>query len=471
MRGMRAHWSSRLAFILAASGSAVGLGNMWKFPYITGVNGGGAFVLIYLGCIALVGLPIFIAELYIGQQGQHNVVQSFEEVDRKGTPWRFVGWMGLLSAVFILSFYSVVGGWILEFQYLAMKGEFQKQALEELSGLFDGLIASPERQIMWHSIFMVLVFGICAGGVKSGLERWNKILMPSLICLLLGSLVYATSFSGFDRAIEFLFSWNTSQLTPEGVLEAVGHSFFTLSLGMGAIITYGSYLDKKESLVKTAIAVAFLDTAVALLAGVLIFSVVFTFDGIEPGQGAGLMFSTLPPLLAQLPGAYFVSLAFFSLVAFAALTSAVSLLEVIVAYWEERFKMARWKACALWAGVIYVFGLLSALSYNSLSSISIFGLSILDFLDQLTSRYMLPIGGMLIALFFGFRIGKKAVKKIFGDGDVRGSVLLFLSRFLAPLAVALIVVNFVYQSLKPEVPTAVEPESQQEESIEAQESP
>ena len=307
---LRAHWSGRLAFILAAAGSAVGLGNIWKFPYITGTNGGGAFVLIYLLCIAVVGVPIFIAELYIGQKSQANVVESFNVVAKKKTAWRSTGWLGLISAVLILSFYSVVGGWVLDFLFRSVSGEFLVETESEIQSTLGILFQSPVRQLILHFFFMALCVLIVFRGVQKGLERWNKILMPGLLILLLLMFVYSIWLDGFSKSLAFLFAPDFSALTPAGVLEAVGHAFFTLSLGMGAIITYGSYLKVSERVVPTALAVAGLDTLVALISGLIIFAVVFSFD-MEAKAGPTLMFQTLPVLFAKLPAAYWISLFFF----------------------------------------------------------------------------------------------------------------------------------------------------------------
>jgi len=444
----RAHWTNRLAFILAASGSAVGLGNIWKFPYITGTNGGGAFVLVYLVCIALVGIPIFIAELYIGQSSQKSVVESFEVLDRKNSPWKSIGWLGLAAAFLILSFYSVVGGWVFDFEYRSLIGEFTRESDDQISSTLGNLFSDPGRQLLWHFIFMAMTVGIVLKGVKEGLEKWNKILMPGLILMLVGLLVYSVQLDGFMQSLKFLFSFNTEALTPAGVLEAVGHSFFTLSLGMGAIITYGSYLQKRDAIARTAIVVGLVDTAVALAAGVVIFAVVFTF-GVEPGAGPSLMFKTLPMLFVKLPGGQFVAIIFFLLVSFAALTSSVSLLEVVVAYWEEKKKVSRKVVTIVTGAIIYVLGMLSALSTNVLSDFKISGLTFFDLFDKATSQYFLPIGGLFIALFFGWKLGPEAAKHALGGRRPGFSAgLMWSSRLLAPIAVGIIIIYKIYMDFQ-----------------------
>jgi len=439
----RAHWGSRLAFILAAAGSAIGLGNIWKFPYIAGLNGGGLFVLIYLFCILLVGVPVFIAELYVGQQGQKNAVESFEVLSNGRTWWSLPGYLGLISAFLILSYYSVVGGWVLDFEYRSLFFEFSGKSQSEISEILKSLFDNPGRQIFWHFIFMSLVGGVVCSGVSKGLERWNKILMPTLLMILGGLFFYSLSLSGFSKAIEFLFLPHTSEISASSVLEAVGHSFFTLSLGMGAILTYGSYLKKDESLTKVAFTVAFLDTAIALIAGTIIFSIVFTFD-LEPAAGPGLIFSTLPSLFVDLPGGSILSILFFLLVTFAALTSAVSILEVVVAYWTEKHGTSRRKTTLLTSVVIFLVGLPSVFSTNLMSEFKIFGLTFFDLFDKITSSYFMPIGGLVISLFFGWRLGREAIFKVVGEKNkLAAEGLLWATRVVAPIAILLVLYNML----------------------------
>ena len=442
----RAHWSSRLGFLLAAAGSAIGLGNIWKFPYITGVNGGGAFVLVYLLCIAAVGIPIFLAELFIGQRSQRNAVAAFETMHRKGTPWRLAGWLGVLSAFLILSFYSVVGGWVLDFLFRSISNQFAGHTDEQIKGYLSVLFSDPLKQLFWHAVFMSATIGIVLKGLNQGIERWNKIMMPCLFLLLIALLIRSFFLPGFTEALRFLFSWDASRLSAKGLLEAVGHSFFTLSLGMGAMITYGSYLQKPDQLIRTAVSVAFLDTAVALMAGVVIFAIVFSF-GIEPGAGPTLMFQTLPVLFHKLTGSYLISIAFFLLVAFAAFTSAISLLEVVVAYFVENWNFSRRNAAMLFGAIMYLLGVLSALSTNALGDFKILGLTFFDLFDKLTSSVFLPFGGLVISLFFGWVLGPKACETIrqgIGDGrkgQIVATGLLWVTRVLAPVGVFFMLVN------------------------------
>ena len=434
-------WSGRFAFILAAAGSAIGLGNIWKFPYITGENGGGAFVLIYLLCIALVGLPIFLAELYVGQKGGSDVISSFEKLDRPKTPWRLAGGFGLVSAVLILSFYSVVGGWILDFAYQSVTGQLFEGGEARIKGQLSTLLADPNRQILSHAIFMLSVMLIVLGGVKNGLERWNKILMPALLALLAWLLINAISLPGFGQAMSFLFSPDASKLTQDGLLEAVGHSFFTLSLGMGAILVYGSYLKSDQSLPKIAVTVAFMDTAIALIAGLVIFSVVFSY-GLKAESGPGLIFATLPVLFSKMSGGHYLAMAFFLLVTFAAFTSAVSILEVAVSYWQNTFKLSRHKATLQCGLGIFSLGLLNVLSNNVLARFKIFGLTFFDLFDKLTSSYLLPLGGLVTCLFFGWKLGPKAMESFFSNPKgLPAQAFLWTARIFAPLAVIIILLQ------------------------------
>lgn len=427
-----------------AVGSAVGLGNIWKFPYIAGENGGGLFVFVYLICIFLIGLPIFIGELYLGQQGQSNIVDSFKVLDRKKSPWRIIGILGILSAVGILSFYSVVGGWILNYLLIALKFGFESQSEQQISSVLESLFASPQRQIILHFIFMFLTFIIVMRGIGQGIEKASKILMPLFFFLLIGLLIYSFSLKGFGESFQFLFSLNSKKMTVHGFLEAVGHSFFTLSLGMGAIMTYGSYLDKKTNLIKTAFYIGLADTVIALVAGLVIFAIVFTF-GLKPEAGPQLMFETLPMLFSKVSGGPIIAIAFFGLVLFAALTSAVSLLQVVVAYFEERFHKSNAYATTICSLVIFLVGVLSALSTNVLSEFYIFKkLTFFDFLDNLSSHYLLPIGGLLISLFFGWKIELNKIKEIFSTSKLAKHyffILIWSTRVLAPLAITILIIR------------------------------
>lgn len=437
---LRPHWHSRMTFLLAAVGSAVGLGNIWKFPYVAGTQGGGAFVVVYLLCIALVGLPVLMAELYIGQKGQANAVTAFARLtDSKRTAWQLPGYLGVVSSVLILSFYGVVGGWVLNFLIQAATTGFSSLDLVQVKGLFAEMLASPLQMAVMQALFMLAVIAVVAAGVSAGLEWLNKLLMPALLVLLGVLLLRASSLSGFESALSFLFAVDLSKLSAEGVLEAVGHAFFTLSVGIGAILTYGSYVPPEQSLARTSVLIALSDTGVALVAGLVVFSAVFTY-GFEPSAGPGLMFVTVPAVLAQMPGGHWFGTTFFLLVSFAALTSAVSMLQVVVAYFEEVFELST--ALVAWvAGVlIFVLGLLPLLSFNVLAEVRVLGLNWFDLFDATTSQYLLPITGTLMSLFFGWKLKLVAAEQVVGKG-FKAWFLLWSTRLIAPLAILVIMLR------------------------------
>lgn len=432
----RGNWGSRIGFILAATGSAIGLGNIWKFPYITGVYGGGAFVLVYLVCVVIVGLPLMMAELIIGRRSQKNPVGAFKALHKPRSPWQITGWLGVLSGFVILSFYSVVAGWAMAYIFKSIAG-FSGTA-EQIQSQFGALINDPWASIGWHTLFMVLCIGIVIGGVQRGIERWSKILMPSLFAILAGLMIYGLFFTnGGTQALNFLFKPDFSKLSAEAALSALGHAFFTLSLGMGAMLTYGSYMRRDESITRDAITVSFLDTLVALIAGIAIYSLVFNYQT-DPAAGPGLIFQTLPVLFAK-TGPW-VSVPFFVLLTFAALTSGISLLEVVVAYFVDERDWSRKKATLLLGGAIYIFGLLSAIAAIT---IPFRGRQqgFFDVFDFISTNYMLPVGGLLTCLFAAWvmkeadKVAELGAKGIFYKG------LIFTLRFITPVAVLLVLLH------------------------------
>ncbi len=434
--GGRGGFHTDLGFVLAAAGSAVGLGNIWKFPYNTGEYGGGAFVLVYLGCIALVGLPLLYGEMIIGRRGGKDVLSSMAALTaQSGIAGTLATWgVGLLavgSGFFILSFYAVVAGWALHFVALSVGLASANPAGSEAT--FTALAGDGPLSAWWHTVFMVLVVLVVAAGVQSGIERACKILMPALMGILLLLLAYVSVTGGLGSSLSFLFRPDFSKLSAEAVLEALGHAFFTLSLGMGAMVTYGSYLASDRHVVRDQLAVALLDTAIALLAGLVIFAVVFSM-GAEPGAGPGLVFITLPDLFRQIPGGGVVSLAFFLLLVVAAWSSGISLLEVVVALAVDRFGWSR-RMAAIGIGIlIWGLGLPSAFSGE-----------FLDFMDNLTTRYMLPIGGFLIALSAGWLLSKEDREAGFaalpGGGTSLATTWTFTIRFITPALVLLVILN------------------------------
>jgi len=433
----RAKWGTKLGFILAASGSAVGLGNIWKFPYITGHYGGGAFVLVYLACILIVGLPIMIAELMIGHRSQKSAIGGFKALHQSKF-WVIAGVIGVAAAFLILSFYSIVAGWSMAYILKAYEGF--KGSPEEIVAQFKNLKEDPFLSIMWHTIFMGLSIGIVIKGIQKGIEKWSKILMPGLVLILLGLSIYGIFFtSGGVKAIDFLFKPDFSKLTSEGVLSALGHAFFTLSLGMGAMITYGSYLKKDINIPKAAITISILDTIIALFAGIAIFSIVFEYGG-EVASGPGLIFETLPVLFKEI--GQFVSVPFFLLLTFAALTSAISLLEVVVSYFIDEKKWSRVKATLSIGGLIYIIGILSAVDKWKLPFMGK-DQSFFDIFDFITTNYMLPVAGLLTSIFVAWIINEKIRNEEF-DASNNSKFYLpwkYIIRYITPIAVMIIILH------------------------------
>ena len=460
-QSMHGAWSSRWAFILAATGSAVGLGNIWKFPYITGENGGGAFVIVYLICIALIGIPIMMSEIMLGRRGRQSPINTMKTlaIESGHSPlWKGLGILGVLAGFLILSYYSVIAGWALEYLVKASGGQFTGQTPDGISTLFSNFINDPKHLTLWHTIFMVMTFAVVARGVKSGLEAAVKFLMPALLLLLLVLVGYAMSTDGFGQAVSYLFNPDFSRLTWGAVLTAMGHAFFTLSLGMGAIMVYGSYLPRETSIAQTTFTIAIADTAVAILAGLAIFPLVFS-NNLEAGAGPGLIFVTLPLAFGQIEGGVILGALFFLLLSFAAWTSAISLLEPAVTWLVENHNMKRMTATMATSIVIWLIGLLTVFSFQKDSPI-IFSFNfagetksngIFDILDILTANIMLPLGGLLIAFFAGWIVSKDASRDELDLGESTGYQLWrFSSRFISPLAVFIVLVHVSgYTTLSP----------------------
>lgn len=443
----RGLWSSRLAFILAATGSAVGLGNIWKFPYVTGENGGGAFVLVYLLCIAIIGIPILMAEVFIGRNGRHNPITSMRlvaERNLKSPAWRVSAIVGMIAAFVILSFYSVIGGWSASYVGHAAMGDFTGGTAESIGDLFGGLLASPGQLLIWHTIFMALVVLVVSRGLKGGLEKAATILMPALFILLLSAVGYATTTGHFGDAVSFLFTPDFSALTINGVLIALGHAFFTLSLGMAIMMAYGSYLGRDVSIGRTAISVAVMDTVVALLAGLAIFPVVFA-NGLEAGAGPGLIFQTLPLAFGNMPMGGLFGTLFFVLLLFAAWTSGISLLEPVVEWVEEKTSLARSGSAILVGVLCWLLGIASILSLNVWADVTPLGMferfegkTIFDLLDFFTANIMLPLSGLLTALFVGWFVAKESLKLDLGLDGAGFQLWYGLIRFVTPVAVLIV---------------------------------
>ncbi|WP_418903694.1 sodium-dependent transporter [Pokkaliibacter plantistimulans] len=442
----RGFWSSRMAFILAATGSAVGLGNIWKFPYITGENGGGAFVLVYLLCIAIIGIPIMMAEVLIGRRGGHSPINSMRTLARifKLSPrWVWLAGMGVFASFVILSFYSVIGGWATSYVLTAASGQLSGQSADAIGAMFSGLLGDPVRLLIWHSLFMGLTMLVVARGLRGGLERSVTILMPALFILLLIMVGYASTTGHFGEAARFLFQPDFSRLTTQGVLIALGHAFFTLSLGIGVMMAYGSYLQQDISIARTSVTVSVLDTVVALLAGMAIFPIVFA-NGLEPGSGPGLIFQTLPLAFAQMPWGSVFGTVFFVLLVFAAWTSAISLLEPIVEWLEEMDGMNRVTSTLLAGGLCWLLGIASILSLNAcpLAMFPLFeGKTIFDLLDYLTANVLLPLGGLTVAVFAGWFLKRATLEEELALPQPWFGLWYSVLRYISPVAVAIV---FVY---------------------------
>ncbi len=439
-------WSSRWAFILAATGSAVGLGNIWKFPYITGENGGGAFVLVYLLCICCIGVPIMIAEIMLGRRGRQSPVNTMKilaQEENQSPVWSLLGWAGVIAGFLILSYYSVIAGWALHYMLSAAMNEFQGLTAETSEKGFGDLLTNVELLLVWHTLFMVMTMFVVAKGVRGGLEKAVRLLMPSLFILLLILVGYAMGTDSFGKGVAFLFSPDFSKLNSSAVLTAMGHAFFTLSLGMGAIMVYGSYLPEKTSIARTCFIIAGADTLVALLAGLAIFPIVFEYQ-LTPGAGPGLIFQTLPIAFGQMPGGWFFGTLFFVLLVFAAWSSAISLIEPAVTWLVENLKMTRRRAC-WWSGSLTWFvGLGTVFSFNLIEKVTWFDKNFFELIDYLTANIMLPLGGLLIAVFAGWLMSQPSSSDELQMGDgVAYPLWRFLVRYVTPFGVGIVFLNAV----------------------------
>lgn len=438
----RDQWGSRFGFIMAAAGSAIGLGNLWKFPYMAGKNGGGAFVFVYFIILLLVGFTLMLAEITIGRNTQLSAVGAYKKLNAK---WSWLGGMGVLAGFFILSFYSVVGGWVINYMVKSVTGAFGAADVEVLGGLFNGLITSPVEPLIYHGIFMVITLVIVMGGISGGIEKASKILMPALFAMMFIIMLRSLTLEGAMEGVKFLLAPDFSVIDGSVILAALGQVFFSLSLGMGCMITYGSYLSKDEDLVQSAIIIPFLDTAIALLAGLTILPAVFAF-GFDPGEGPGLLFVTLPAVFSRMPLGSVFAFVFFTLVLFAALTSAISLLEVNVSYMVDEFKWDRKKATFTMAAAIFLVGATASLGLGVWDSVKIIGgRDIFDSLDFTASNILLPLGGMLMCIFIGWVWGlENAIKEASNQGKLAFKLApywSFLVKWIAPIAILIVFLN------------------------------
>ena len=434
-------WSSRWTFILAATGSAVGLGNIWKFPYMAGDNGGGAFVLIYLACIFIIGIPIMLGEIMIGRRGRSSPANTMSFLAKEAETtqaWTLLGATGALAGLLILSFYSVAAGWALAYVFSG----FQETSAQAVSSEFNEFLANPAALLFWHTLFIIITVIIVARGILKGLETWINTLMPMLFVLIILLCIYAMQTGAFLEGLTYLFKPDFSKINSDVLLAALGQAFFTLSLGMGAIMAYGAYMPADQNIGRTAISVAALDTGVALLAGIAIFPIVFA-NGLAPTEGPGLVFVTLPIAFANMPLGVLFGTLFFILLSIAALSSSISLIEPGVAWLVESLKTKRAYAAIGLGFFAWSLGVFSALSFNLMSEFKLFGMNFFDFTDFLTNQIMLPLGGIFIALFVGWVMKKKDVldELQIKDGIIFRSWF-FVIRFVAPLMVGMVLLYF-----------------------------
>lgn len=440
---MREHWGSRLGFILAALGSAIGLGTLWKFPYVTGENGGGLFVILYLIFTFLIGIPLFIGELILGRNAQRGVVGVFAHISGESSPWRAVGWIGVSASFLILSYYCVVAGWGLNYLMLSLNQLYETRNTGEIAGIFQILYQSGDISLFWAFVFLLMTFGVIFQGVRKGIELWSRILTIALLILLVALCFYSITLSGFGKALSFLFKPDWHKISASGVIEALGLSLFTLSLAQGIIITYGSYLKSSEDLPKMGLLIGFMVVVISMLTVLMIFPVIFTFD-LPPVGGTGLIFQTLPLLFNSLPGSMVISTFFFTLFVFTALTSAIALLEVVVANLIDLYQWSRKKA-VLWSTLAaFIVSIPSA--YSGSQEVfkgwqPMYGTNFFRTVDDLVSIWLLPIGAFLTAIYLGWYVKKGFVKDEFMKGTALESffaIWLFLIKWIVPIAIILI---------------------------------
>ena len=437
-------WIGKWTFILAATGSAVGLGNIWGFPYKAGTNGGGAFVLIYLACIVVIGIPIMISEIIIGRRAGNSPINAMRRVSidsNQSSLWQFVGWSGIFAGALILSFYSVIAGICLNYIFISATSSGAVSASDQ----FGSVISSPGNLLFWHSLFMILTALIVSAGVKDGIGKMVKILMPMLGFLMIFMVIYSMINGNFSQAISFLFAPDFSQVTSDTVLQAMGQAFFSLSLGMGSIMAYGAYMPKDQRVINTSFTVGSLDTLVAILAGLAIFPIIFAFN-LEPGSGPGLVFVSMLSAFNQMEFGYLIGPLFFVLLSVAALSSSISLLEPGVAFLAEEQILSRRRAAEIISFFVWVLGIGSALSFNIWSDFYLISdRNFLDSMDFVANQILLPLGGMLIAIFVGWFMKESLIKDEIGQiNPIVYKLWRFFVKFVAPACVAYIFLSQIF---------------------------
>ena len=436
----RAQFVTKMGVIAATVGSAVGLGSIWRFPYEAGLHGGGAFLIVYLLCVFLLGIPVMIAEFVIGRSTHSNALTALKNL-KPGSHISAVSYVGIVASLMILSFYSVVAGWIMEYLYQALMGGLSGHTAEEYATLFSSFTVNGWRTVMWTLLFLLINFMVLRRGVEKGIERLSNVLMPVLFVILVVFCINSLMMPRAAEGLNFLFNPDFTALTPKVVLGALGQAFFSLSLGLTCLLTYASYFSDRTPLVRSATVVALLDTLVAILSGIIIFPAVFSF-GMEPAAGPKLVFQILPEIFQQLPGGYLWSVAFFLLLFFASLTSTISMSEISITYFVEAHKMSRNRATGLNTAIAAAFGTLCALSFGVLSDLKVAGLALFELFDYVSSNVLLPLGGVMLSVFVGWIVDKKVVEEQLTDYGARRITLLrpirFCIRYVAPVSISLI---------------------------------
>lgn len=451
-QSVHGQWSSRFTFIIAATGAAVGLGNIWKFPYIMGQNGGGAFVLVYLLAILLIGIPVLMSEVLMGKRGRQSPGLTARTLVLEANAhrfWQITGWIGLVAGFLILSFYSVIAGWAFAYVGKAVQNDFSGKTAAELGQMFGEFSADSNSLLLWSTVVIVLTCLVVARGLKQGLERSLKLMMPALYVLLVLMAVYAGFTGEFLKALNYMFYPDFSKLTVNGVLIALGHAFFTLSLASGVMMIYGAYLPNNVSIVKNSIWIALADTSVALIAGMVIYPIVFS-QGLDAGQGPGLIFVTLPIAFSGMPGGALIGTLFFIMLVFAAFTSTIAMIESVVAWLIESRGFTRIKAALLAGVVLWLMSLLTVFSFSQASwtqwQFNFLGKEVnnlFEILDHLAADILLPLGGLLIAIFTGWVMKRQATEQELNTSPLAYTIWRFCIRWFTPVAIALVFLNLV----------------------------
>lgn len=446
MSGQHEHWGSKIGFILATAGSAVGLGSLWRFPYIAGDNGGGAFVILYLLFTFVIGLPVMMGELSLGRLTQKSAIEAYGGAHGGSSNWRMLGWLNVITSFIILSYYSVVSGWCLSYCIMSLNQFTLGKSPEQIREVFTVLSSAPGINIFWLALFLLINAGIIHSGIRKGIEHWSKILMPALFIILIGIFIYSTTLSGFPKAVSFVFSPDFSKLSASGILVALGMAFFTLSVGLGILVTYGSYMTPTENIPFNSTVIAIMTVSVSLLAAMTIFPIVFTY-GFPAQGGPGLVFQTLPVIFSTMPATILISTTFFALLLFAALTSTISLLEVLVANLIDLFNLKRGLATLYATLATFILAIPSALSSSHDlfgNWQKIYGKSFFDTLDYITTSWMMPFAALFAIIFIGYKMKKKVIVDTFCASITSTWIAhpwYWSLRIIAPIAIILIILT------------------------------